>query len=312
MKTIQIISTIVLFCSFAFQSEAKKVKLQYQLKAGDQFKLEMNISQDIVQESSGQSQNSKSFKSNTYEFKVTNVSQSGDMELNAVQVAFAIESSGVQFGDMKYNSSSGAAVPDFAKDQAAVLNEIYSFTLSPLGKITNIKIPEGILEKIKKIMEDSGAGKLGFDTDEAGKAFDEQGFGRILNLFFMTFPAGEAEADVPWEVETEGNPRLMLSKFVSNYSLTKSSGDINEIRVMAKISPDNMIPPKERFGMKFSFDFTGDKMGTLLLDPLTGLIRNAEAITSLQGAMVINSPQMQAPTKIPMTMRATERVITKL
>jgi hypothetical protein len=119
---------------------------------------------------------------------------------------FAIESSGIQFGDFKYNASSMTEVPDFAQDQAAVMNQVYSFTLSPLGKITNIKIPSGILDKIKKLMEDSGAGKLGIDTEEAGKAFDENGFGRILNLFFMTFPDGEAEVEVPWKVETEGNP----------------------------------------------------------------------------------------------------------
>lgn len=207
----------------------------------------MNVSQGIIQKSSGQSQNSKSFKFNTYEFKVFNVTPSGDMEIYADKVAFAIESSGVQFGDMKYNSSSGEEVPDFAKDQAAVMNEVYSFTLSPLGTITNIKIPEGILNKIKKIKEDSGAGKLGFDTDEAGKAFDQQGFNRILKVMFLTFPQYGAKINVQWDVESEGNTRLMLSKLVSNYSLTKSSGELNEIKIMAKISPDNMTRA-ERFG----------------------------------------------------------------
>ncbi len=311
MKAIQTFSVMAILFSFTSQVEAKKVNLRYQLKAGSQFRLEQIITEDIEQGSEAELMNSKSINSTTYEFNVAEVSANGDMKIDVALKAFSIESSGPQFGDMKYNSIDKTAVPDFASDKAVLLDQVYSFTLSPLGAITDIKAPPGILEKMRKILEDAGVAKFGFDIEAGIKEFEGPALNKTLKLMLMPFPEGGTEVNVPWKMEIESHPELMVSNFLLDMKLIRSSGTSSEIEVSAKIGPKNNMPAKEMFGMKYSFEFSGDRSGSLVLEPKTGLSTKAEFKTLLKGAIIISSSQNTIPTSIPMTIRATEK-ITKL
>ena len=309
MKAIQTFTVMAMLFSFTSQVEAKKVNLRYQLKTGDQFKLELSSNQEIDQVSGTELLSSKSINYTTYEFKVTEVSATGDMKINVALKAFSIESSGPQFGDMKYNSSDKSAVPDFATDKAALLDQAYSFTHSPFGVITDVKAPPGILEKMKKILEATGMANFGFDIDEAVKEFDGPGFSTILKQMFMVYPQEGVDVNVPWEAESAINKSLMVNKIISDYKLVRSSAASNEIEVAGKIVPYKNTPAKEMFGMKYYFEFQGDRNGSLILYPKTGISSKAEFKTLLKGAITISSSQNTIPTSIPMTIRATEKII---
>lgn len=309
MKTTRILFVMALILSVAVQAEAKKVKLQYQLKAGDQFKYEIVVSQDIAQEFNGQSQSTPNSNSRAYEFKVTEVTPAGDFVINVAMVALAISTT-TPMGDMKYNSATDSVVPDFAKSVAVSLNEVYSFTLSPLGKITNVKVPDGIVEKVNKIIENLGSAEMQMAAGAASTAVTAEGFQKSLEDLMITFPAGGAEAKQPWEVESKTNQMLSF-KVLSKFELMKSSKESNEIKVLAQISQDPDSPPMEMQGMNITYELLGAKDGTLLLDPVTGLISSGETITSISGTLSIDGPQLPSPMSIPMTIRSTEKIVKK-
>lgn len=309
MKTTRILFVMALILSVAVQAEAKKVKLQYQLKAGDQFKYEIIDSQDVAQEVNGQSQNTAISNSHAYEFKVTEVTPAGDFVMNVAMVAFAMSTT-TPMGDMKYNSATDSVVPDFAKSMAVILNEVYSFTLSPLGKITNVKAPDGIVEKVNKIMENLGGAQMQLASGAASAAVTAEGFQKNIEGLMITFPAGGAEAKKPWEVESKTN-QMISFKVLSKYELMKSSKESNEIKVLAQISQDPDSPPMEMQGMNITYELLGAKDGTLLLDPVTGLINSGETITSISGTLSIDGPQLPSPMSIPMTIRSTEKIVKK-
>lgn len=309
MKTTRILFVMALILSVAVQAEAKKVKLQYQLKAGDQFKYEINLSQETAQEVMGQSQSTTLSYSHTYEFKVIEVTPTGDFAMTVALVTYAM-STATPMGDMKYNSATDSVVPDFAKGSAVSLNEVYSFTLSPLGKITDVKAPDGIVEKVNKAMENLEGAQMQIASASAGAAASAEGFQKTLEGLMITFPSGGAEAKKPWEVESKTN-QMISFKVLSKYELMKSSKESNEIKVLAQISQDADSPPMEMQGMNLTFELLGAKDGTLHLDPATGLINSSETITSISGTISIDSPQLPSPMSIPMTIRSTEKIVKK-
>lgn len=309
MKATRILLILVLVLSAAVQAEAKKVKLTYQLKSGDEFKYELSLTQDIAQEFNGQSQNTTVFTSMTYGFKVTEVQPAGDYAVNVAMVGFSMSSS-TPMGEMKYNSAVDSAVPDFAKSMAVTLNEIYSFTLSPFGKISNVKAPDGVVEKVNKIIESLGGAQMQMASGVAGAAATPEGFTKTLEGMIMTFPEGGVEEKKPWEEASKTNQMIGFN-VLAKYELINSSRESNEIKLTAQILQDPDSPPLEMQGMNINYDLMGAKEGKSLFDASSGLLTSSESVTSISGTISIDSPQLPSPMSIPMTIRSTEKIVKK-
>lgn len=309
MKTTRILFVITLVLSIGIQAEAKKIKLKYLLNTGDQFKYEMSILQDIAQEVMGQSQTTTIASSMTYGFNVVGVTPDGDYKISAGLVGYSLDSN-TPMGEMKYNSATDSVVPDFAKSMAVTLNELYSFTLSPLGKISDVQAPEGIVEKVNKTIEALGGSQMQMGSAAAGAAASAEGFQKTMEGLIMTFPAEGVETRKPWEEESK-TTQMVAFNVRAKYELTNSSKESNEIKVTAQISQDPDAPPMEVQGMNINYELLGAKDGTMLLDAVTGLIKSVDAVTSISGTISIDSPQLPSPMSIPMTIRSTEKIVKK-
>ncbi|MFA6127634.1 MAG: DUF6263 family protein [Bacteroidales bacterium] len=299
---------MALILSVAVQAEAKKVKLQYQLKAGDQFKYEMSATQDIAQEVMGQSQTTKVNTSSTYDFKVIGVTAAGEFSMSAAMVAYSM-SSVTPMGEMKYNSETDTVVPDFAKSSAAALNQYYTFTLSPMGKITGMTAPDGLVDKVTKIAEEQAGGQMQMGGGAAAGVTAE-GFQKTMESMIFTFPDGGADLKKPWEQQSTINQMLAL-KVAAKFELVKASEEANEIKLTAQISQDPSAPPMEMQGMNLTYELLGAKEGTMILDPATGLIKTLDAATTISGTITIDSPQLPSPMSIPMTVNSKEKITKK-
>jgi hypothetical protein len=300
---------MALILSVAFQAEAKKVKLQYLLKAGDTFKYETSLLQETAQEIMGQSQTTTLTTSNVYEFKVLEVTPAGDFLLNVALVSYAMTTT-TPMGDMKYNSATDTVVPDYAKVMSLSLNEKYSFTLSPLGKISNVTEPVGLVEKVNKASEAAGASAMGIGAGAAGVAASAAGFQKMLEGLLLPFPEGGTQTKEPWEAQTKTS-QMVSFKVAAKYELVSASKETNEIKVTAQISQDPDSPPVEMQGMNITFELLGAKEGKLILDAVTGLIISTEGVTSISGTISLDGPQLPSPMSIPMTIRSTEKIVKK-
>ncbi len=307
MKTSRILFIIALILSFGMQAEAKKVKLEYKLKAGDQFKYERSVTQDIVQEMMGQAQNTTAKTAMTYDFKVTEVTTTGDFVINVAMVAFLMETNS-PVGEMKYNSATDTVVPDFAKSMAVMMNETYTMTLSPMGKISNAKVPEGLTEKVNKMLEGLGDQQMQISASAMGAS--AEGFQKMMEGFIIAMPEGGAALKEPWEVESKVNQVVSLNT-KTKYELLSSGKETNEIKVSSQITQDPDAPPMEIQGMNITYDLLGANDGTISLSAPTGLILSSQVTTSISGTISIESPQLPSPMSIPMTIRSSEK-ITKL
>ena len=309
MKTTRILFVMSLILAMGMQVEAKKVKLQYGFKAGDQFKLERTVSQDITQEMMGQSQTMTNNTRMTYEFKVTEVSASGDMTMQVALVSCGMAMIN-PMGDMKYDSETDEAAPDFAKSLSASLNEVYTITLSQLGVISDIKVPEGLEEKVTKILSDLAGSQMAVAASAAGAAVNADAFRLTMSGFFISFPDGGVQVKKPWEAEVKTNQIIAFNSKTKS-ELVKAGAEENEIKITSQITQDPSTAPMEMEGMSISYQLMGASEGTLLLDAVTGLVKTNETVTSITGNIVVESTQLPEPMSIPMTVRSTEKISRK-
>jgi hypothetical protein len=193
---------------------------------------------------------------------------------------------------------------------AVTLNEYYSFTLSPLGKISDVKVPEGLAEKVQKILESLGGAQMQVGSAAAGASVSAEGFQKTMEGMLLTFPDGGAEVKKPWEEKSKTN-QMIAFNVMAKYELVNASKEVNEIKVTAQISQDPDSPPMEMQGMNITYELLGAKEGTLFLDAETGLVNTTETTTSISGTISIDSPQLPSPMSIPMTIRSKEKIVKK-
>lgn len=298
---------MALILSLGLNAEAKKVKLQYQLKAGDQFKLEKSMTQESIQEFNGQSQTNIFSTSMAYQFKVAGVTPEGEFLMNTALVSFSM-SAGTAMGDMKYNSETDSVAPDYAQSMAVQLNEYYSFNLSPLGRISGTKVPEGLAEKVAKALEGIGGAQMQMISAAAGVS--PEGFAKSMEGFILEFPEGGADVKKPWKVESKTSQMISFNT-ITNYELVKSSKEANEIRIDVQMIQDPDSPPMEMQGMTITYELVGAKAGNVLLDPLTGLTLSSESTSNISGTLLIDGPGLPSPMSIPMISKVTEKLVRK-
>jgi hypothetical protein len=308
MKLTRSFLILALLGTVAFQAEAKKVTLKYQLKAGEEFSLTMAVQQETTQDLMGQTQTQAVTTSLTYHFKVLEQLADGNARLEGALTEYIMDNNGMM-GEMKYNSTTDKEVPEFAKSTALMLNEKFLFTLSPLGVISDVKAPEGLAEKIKEALGEAGelAAQMSNAVGEQGTA---DGFAKSMSGLFLPFPEAAVATKKPWTQETSMEQIVSL-KTVNEYSLTKASKESNEVGIKSSITMGNAESTMEMQGMTMSFDLSGGKTGNYSLDAVSGLITTAETVTSISGVVSIESSQLPAPMSIPMSVKSTEKITRK-
>jgi hypothetical protein len=309
MKTTKVLFMIALIFSMGMQAEAKKVKLQYQLKAGDKFLLERSTKQDIAQEMMGQTQSTTSNSAMTYEFNVTGINAAGDYTLTVAMVEFSMAATN-PMGELKYNSATDSVVPEFAKGMSILLKEVYTMDVSTLGKITNVKAPEGMAEKINKLMEGMGAEMMAMGGGALADAATAEGVQKSMEGLITPYPDGGADVKKPWETESKIQQMISFNT-KTKYELVKASKEMNEIKVAGQIIQDPSSPPMEMQGMNITYELVGSNAGVLKSDAVTGLINTSEMVTTISGTINVDSPQLPSPMSIPMTVQMTDKVVRK-
>ncbi len=309
MKITRSLLTLAILLAFAFQAEAKKVQLQYQLKAGDQFAYTLTVSQEIAQEMMGQSQSTAVGNSMTYSFKVLELLANDSYRLEGKLSEYTMNTN-TPMGEMNYNSTTDKEVPDFAKSVALTLNEVFVFTLSKDGKVSDVKAPEGLAEKIEKEMGENQDMASQMMAGVAGGAGTAESFNRSVSGLFLNYPAEPIAVKKAFSNETKVE-NMVVFNTKTDYTLTSASKTENEIGIASVITMADPSASMEVQGMTITYELSGGKQGTFTTDALTGLFTKGESVTNISGVVSVESPQLPAPMSIPMSIKSTEKLTRK-
>lgn len=303
----RILFVFALLSSVALQAEAKKVRLQYQLKPGDQLKFEISSVQEIAQEVMGQSNGMTNSNNMVYELKVVDATAAGIYRIEGKLVELVVNSSN-PMAEVKYNSSTDKEVPEAAKINAMTLNETYTFSLSPNGEITDIQPPEGLVEKVQKEL-DNLQGAMG-QISMAQNPASPEAFGKTMEKLFIKLPVTELKAKSTWEGEEKIEQMVVLNTKTS-CTLVKVGAETNDIEVKTQITQADPSASMEIQGMALTYQLSGTGAGTYNLDSKVGTLVTATMVTTISGAINIEGAQLPEPMSIPMAIKSTEKVTRK-
>jgi len=311
MKLTPTLFATALLLSLTLQAEAKKIKLQYQLKAGQEFSITSSANQEMAQEVMGQTTTLFIETSNTYAFKVIEVKADGTFRLSGTMTETILNSSSTMgMGDMKFNSTTDKEVPEAVKPMILTLNEPYLFTLSPAGAISDVLLPEGMQEKIEKNLteQQDAAGQI--VNASLSAVSTAEGFAKTMGGFFIALPTEPVQKKDNWSVESKMEQTIQMTA-VTEYTYSGTADGCHNVKWVSQITQTDPAASMEIMGMNARFELSGALDGMLKLNEESCLVEGGESITSISGVISIESSELPAPMSIPMSTKTTIRITRK-
>jgi len=307
MKTIRIISAMLVFLLATGQLEAKKVLLRYQLKLDQVYQVETVTNSVIVQDLMGTQMEVTSLITMTSEVKVVEVVEGEHYVIQQTMTKMAMSTKSPN-GDLEYDTGSGAAAPDWATDIMILLNDPFKYTLSTRGEILSLELPAKLREKLETseptgVMEQMMAGvSASFGSAEGLQA-------TVQNQWFK-FPAEQVATRKMWKSEDTSQQALAM-KVASEFTLMKSSKGGHEIRIGGTMATSDTSEPIEVQGMFLDFSMAGTREGASVLDFASGITLESNVVSNISGVIIIEGDQLPEPFSMPLSYKISEKVTFK-
>lgn len=308
MKAYRIIPLLALLFMGVSTVEAKKVTLRYILSPGEKYTIETTTLSEIAQDVMGDQQTMTSKMVYAYDFEVKQVTDQGDFRVAGKLTRIAVESDN-PFGKMEFDTDSGQDPPEWAADLLWSLNEPFEFTISPVGKVSDLIVSDQLKAKFEEVTE-SGSMQNQLMSGMNNSLQSESGWLQMVQNLFLQFPEKPIRKGKSWEREETVNQMVSFDT-QTEITLTRSNSKGNELHLESQFTQGDDAKPIEMEGMLMEYDLNGAREGTMLLCKDTGIVLESTSINSVQGIISIDSPQLPNPMTIPMTVKTTETVVRK-
>ncbi len=199
---------------------------------------------------------------------VDSVDGSGKAKVKQKVERMVMTMEGGPLGKMEFDSKSDAA-PDgplgmMAGPLKAMTTGETTMSISPLGEISDVKLPEKFQEEMKKLAENSG----GFG---GGSMFSEDQLKQMMNQGMMVLPTQPASPGTTWDNKLDIKTPMGVMKTVNKYTYagkTKVNGvDLEKIDQTVEMK----LEPAENAQFQMTMK-TKDAKGTVLFDNNKGRI----------------------------------------
>lgn len=274
------------------------VDLRLRPKPGDVRVVTETSEQQTTATVGGREVTSRSTAVSTMTITVERVDPQGNARVRQTYDAVRVHRGGPD-GPVVYDSTkprrAGERVPAEASLYAARLGNVYTFPLSPAGRVTAAEVrPRGAA---------AAAGRAA--AAAAGKPFGEAG--RLeLEAMFVGRPDRPAAAGASWHAKAvpTGEFQTVMD---ATYTLKGARDGAAEVEMSAEVSPDPRAKPVVVGRMTMESRFTGRRRGTFRLDVASGWPRSVDVERELDGVSKMTAAgagaggggnAAQTPTKI--------------
>ena len=307
MKTIRLVSTILILLMATGQLQAKKVQLRYQLKMDQTYQIETVTNSVIVQDVMGTQMEVTGLLTMVSEAKVLSAVE-GDLYSIEQRITRIVLSTKTPNGDMEYDTGSGEEAPDWAADIMLMLNDPFQYNLSTTGKILSMELPAKLREKLGD--SESVVGLEQMMSGLAGSFGSAEGLQTMIQNQWFIFPDEPVATRKMWKFEGTSQ-QAMAMKVSSEYTLVKSSKSSHEIRIAGSLSSSDTAEPIEVQGMFLDFSLAGTKEGSSTIDSVTGITLESNVVSNISGVIIIEGDQLPEPFSMPMSYKINEKVTFK-
>ena len=287
--------------------QAKKVLLKYDLEPGTEFSFIVSHEQEIVQDLMGQFVVTESFTETRFLIKVLEKLEDGSYVLVQQEEALKLEIKN-DFKNISYNSDEDVDPPAGLASVVRKLHVPVKFIMKSNGEVCEVIDAEDYLLIMKDAMESMEGPMQQVVAGIIGQSTSIDGIQSQLQVFFLKFPQEKIKLGFIWNQETESAQIVKFKNLIENI-LVEASKEKATINQTVKIEQLEMLEGMEMEGMTMTYELSGRKIAEYEVDVKTGLITKVDGVTDISGVISIESPQLESPMSIPMTLKMTETVV---
>lgn len=306
MKVYRVILLSILAAVAFNTANAKKVKLRYNLIAGQEFVIEHSNKQEIGQEVMGQNQVMENTILTEYSFRVLEVKGDGSYILEQKISAAEMQMEN-DFININYNSREDETVPEGLEYLANTIDVPISFLMSNTGEILEVVDAQDYLKTIEEALAGVEGMMQQLGSGMASQTASIQGIKLQISTLFLKYPAEKIKVGHTWEDVTESRQMVAFTNKLQN-TLVEANKETATIKQDVNIEMMELEEALEMEGMEINYELNGRKEAAYTVDLATGLISKVQGVTDISGVVSIDSPQLPSPMNMPMTLKTTEEL----
>ena len=193
-----------------------------------------------------------------------------DIVIKRIQKELDAGNGNKQYFDSKSKADKSADIPPDIKSLRSLIGKKYSITITPLGKVTDVK---GTDKMISSVIKDVDADEK---TNNLLRMALMQEFGgdnvaHFYEKLFNYIDGNPHKQGDKWEKVYDINIGVML-KVISDYQLTSTEGNQLTIKFKSKLKDVSGRKSREIEGYIISMDVKGEQSGTIIINKNNGLL----------------------------------------
>lgn len=267
---------------------AETVDLKLRPAANQVVRLKTTIEQKVTNTINGTPQTMTQTIGLGYAFETLSFTSDGSA---VVKVTF----DGVTFkqnsplANVDYDSANPPAqIHPMARGFAALAGQTFTMTVSPTGKVTDIKGLDAMVDAIlAKLALPEGPAKAVVEKS-VRKEFGEEAVRDNMAVMVGIYPEQPVGVGQSWSRKismSKGIPLVMDN----TYTLKNVAGDDATLEMKGKLTTNADAPPMDLGSRKLSYTLGGETSGTMKLSKQTGWVKAAEITQKLSGEMTTDA-----------------------
>ena len=276
------ILTLIACLSFAAASIAQQYDLHLNLTKGQHYVQSMVMNLVMNQSIAGQDINVTTKMQFDFDQEVKSITKKGDFVLESSYSHIIINADAMgqeTTYDSKVKDNSGSeAVKTYSQTFGKIIGKKFLVTLSPKGKVLEIKGLKEILSTLEKASSDPATQKIIEGT------FDEKKMTSNFESAYHIFPETAVKVGDSW-TQKSTIESVFPVEMNTGYTLKEVSNGIARITATGNISMKN--DDLEVSGVKMKTDLAGTYDGTYDLDIATGISTKALISMPVKGTMSV-------------------------
>ena len=276
---------------------------------GDVHRMNVILEQALEQTVRGHKQVIRQRVGVGYSFTVLDVTVDGSAALRVKYNSTAVAQKS-PYGQVEYDSAHPPRdVPPPARGMAALVGQTFTATVTPSGRVTDIKGMDAVLKSVLEKMNLPEGPARAASEKLLRQMLSAANVRSSLQGLLAVYPGRPVAMGDTWNQKTQvdsGFPLVMET----SYTLKAVQGGAATIALHAKASSNSQAPPVDLGQAKLRYDLTGEQIGTIAVGQQDGWIREADFDQTLTGTMKVeapNAPVELVPTTVHTTTRMTSR-----
>jgi hypothetical protein len=293
MKNLLLALVLVSTCSFL---SAQKVSLQYNLKAGNVFKLNQNVLQNIHQDINGMSMDIKMTMTAQTVYTVDKVENSNYyLTISYESLAMKMES---MMMNMSYDSKDTASQNNpLQAGLSAVVGSKFNAVMDNKGKVLSVSGYDAIVKKITDKMAGDDQ-KLQQATSLVNQQFSDENMKSSIETMTAIFPENPVAIGESWTVKILTRSTMEIANECT-YTLKEADAGKWVLEGANKLSTNGEQAVATN-GMNAHFLLSGDGKQNIILNSSTGWMVEAKQHSVIDGKVSIEGGQLPAAMEVPM------------